>query len=72
MIYVCMYVYIYIYVCMYVCIYIYIYTYISVSYPELFWAYQYIYLMCTSVKLKGSHHSWELCQKNFYNLEYLD
>ena len=39
---------------------------------SFFWVYWYIYLRCTSVKLKGPNHSWELCQKYFYNLEYLD
>ena len=53
-------------------IYVYIYIYISVVPTVFVGAYWCIYLICTSVKLKRPHHSWELCQKIFYNLEYLE
>ena len=61
------YIYIHIYH-IYICIYI----YISVVPTVFVGAYWCIYLICTSVKLKRPHHSLELCQKIFYNLEYLE
>ena len=43
-----------------------------VSHPEFFWAYRCIYLMFTWVDLRGPHYDRGPCQKNVYNLEYLD
>lgn len=43
-----------------------------VSYPELFWIHQYIYLLCILVQLKGPYYGFRCCHKCFQNLDYLD
>ena len=37
----------------------------SLSYPEFFWTYWYIYLLCTWVELKGPHYGFGCSQKTF-------
>ena len=40
---------------------------LPVSYLKLFWAYQYMHLLCISAEPNDLHHGWGACKKPFWS-----